>query len=77
MSDDHNDTPISTEILANLIYGPSSISLDYALYYYGLIPEHVRVVTSITPQRNKIFNTPIGQFTSRNCVIRIMASKIF
>jgi predicted transcriptional regulator of viral defense system len=65
ISDDYNDTAISTEILANLIYGPSAISLDYALYYYGLIPEHVRIVTSITPQRNKIFNTPIGQFTYR------------
>lgn len=65
MSDDYNDTAISTEILANLIYGPSAISLEYALYYYGLIPEHVRIVTSITPQRNKIFNTPIGQFTYR------------
>lgn len=65
ISDDYNDTVISTEILANLIYGPSAISLDYALYYYGLIPEHVRIVTSITPQRDKIFNTPVGQFTYR------------
>ena len=31
--------PISRELLANLIYGPSYISLDYALSYHGLIPE--------------------------------------
>ena len=37
--------PISRELLANLIYGPSYISLDYALSYHGLIPERVETVT--------------------------------
>lgn len=36
-------TPYSHEILANLIYGPSAISLSYALAFYGLIPERVTV----------------------------------
>ena len=39
--------PISRELLANLIYGPSYISLDYALSYHGLIPERVETVTSV------------------------------
>ncbi|HLB41369.1 MAG TPA: hypothetical protein VJN02_00705 [Gammaproteobacteria bacterium] len=55
--------PYSLEVLANLIYGPSALSLNYALYYYGLIPERVQTITSITNKRNKIFNTPIGCFT--------------
>jgi predicted transcriptional regulator of viral defense system len=29
--------PYSKEILANLIYGPSYISLDYALSLYGIV----------------------------------------
>ena len=33
------EKPYSNEILANLLYGPSAISLEYALSYYGLIPE--------------------------------------
>ena len=33
--------PYSKELPANLIYGPSYVSLDYALAYYGLIPERV------------------------------------
>jgi predicted transcriptional regulator of viral defense system len=37
--------PISREHLANLIYGPSYISIDYALSYYGLIPERVETIT--------------------------------
>lgn len=65
LGDAYNDQPISLQVLANLIYGPSAISLDYALFYYGLIPEHVHAVTSITPQRNKHFETPVGHFYYR------------
>jgi predicted transcriptional regulator of viral defense system len=57
--------PYHKEKLANLIYGPSAISLEYALNYHGLIPERVETLTSITPRRNKTFTTPIGQFTYR------------
>jgi hypothetical protein len=51
------------ELLANLIYGPSAISLRYALSFYGMIPERITTITSITNQRNKMFATPIGEFT--------------
>jgi len=53
---------ICKESLANLIYGPSYLSLEYALSYYGLIPERVEQVTSMTPLRSKTFQTPIGVF---------------
>lgn len=55
--------PYSKELLANLIYGPSAISLSYALSHYGLIPERVTTITSITNNRNKQLQTPIGLFT--------------
>lgn len=57
------DTVYSTEVLANLIYGPSAISLTYALSYYGMIPERVVQITSITNKRNKRFETPAGRFS--------------
>jgi len=57
--------PISNELLANLISGPSFVSLDYALSYYGLIPERVEIVTSVTSKRAKRFNTPVGRFVYR------------
>lgn len=53
---------ICKESLANLIYGPSYISLEYALSYYGLIPERVEQITSMTPLRSKTFQTPVGVF---------------
>jgi predicted transcriptional regulator of viral defense system len=52
----------SLEILANLIYGPSYISCETALSYYGLIPERVNAMISITCKRNKYFKTPVGEF---------------
>ena len=49
--------------LAQLLYGPSYISLESALSYHGWIPEAVRAVTSVTSKRSRNFDTPIGLFT--------------
>ena len=62
---DYNREPVCKEALANLIFGPSCISLEYALAYHGLIPERVETLTSVTPKRDKRFVTPLGQFTYR------------
>lgn len=62
--------PYSKEILANLVYGPSYISLDYALQHYGLIPERVDAVTSITTGRSRSFSTPVGLFTYRSVPLK-------
>ena len=42
---------VSTEMLANLIYGPSYVSLESALSYHGWIPEAVHNCTSVTSGR--------------------------
>jgi len=57
--------PLSREYLANLIYGPSYVSLDYALSHHGLIPERVETVTSVTTRRSRDFHTPFGIFSYR------------
>ena len=54
--------PYSPEILANLIYGPSYISLEYALQYHGFIPERVAAFTSVTTGRTRTFHSPVGLF---------------
>jgi predicted transcriptional regulator of viral defense system len=61
----YNQVPVCKEVLANLIFGPSCISLEYALAYHGLIPERVETITSVTPKRDKVFDTPLGRFTYR------------
>ncbi len=54
---------IDLKVISNLVYGPSYISLDYALSYWGIIPEHVGTITSVTNKRNKSIKTPLGYFT--------------
>lgn len=63
ISNEYRNQNISKEILANLIYGPSYLSLDFALSYYGMIPERVMTTTSITLKRSKKFSTHFGDFT--------------
>ena len=57
--------PYSREVLANMIFGPSYISLDYALHYHGIIPERSEALTCVTPGRAKRFSTPVGLFIYR------------
>jgi predicted transcriptional regulator of viral defense system len=55
----------SLKTIANKIYGPSYISFEYALSYYGLIPERVMLITSAGFDMNKnlTFKTPVGIFS--------------
>ena len=48
--------------LANQLLWPSYVSLESALGYYGLIPEAVADVTSVTTKKTSRFNNPIGRF---------------
>jgi predicted transcriptional regulator of viral defense system len=50
-------------MIAALLHAPSHISLETALSFYGLIPEAVFQVSSITSSRSRFFNTPMGLFT--------------
>ncbi|MBS0656081.1 MAG: hypothetical protein JSR46_09905, partial [Verrucomicrobia bacterium] len=56
-------TVIPFEQLANFLYGPSYVSMEWALSFYGMIPERVHTVTSMTLGRNKEYHTPIGDFS--------------
>lgn len=63
--DGYRRYPYSREVLANLVYGPSYLSLDYALAYHGLIPERVEALTSVTVSKSRRFSTPVGLFVYR------------
>ncbi len=57
--------PLCLEEIANLMYGPSCVSFEYALSSYGLIPERSTVITSLTIGSSKTFHSPIGTFEYR------------
>lgn len=63
ISPEHRNAPISLEVLANTLYGPSYLSLEYALSYYGLIPERAPELTSVCLGRSRRFETPVGNFS--------------
>ena len=48
--------------IANQLYYPSYISCEYALGYYGLIPERVMDITSVTTKKTAHFKNKLGTF---------------
>ncbi|RYF66920.1 MAG: hypothetical protein EOO39_22185 [Cytophagaceae bacterium] len=51
---------------ANRIYQPSYVSLETALSHYGLIPEGVFSITSVSTRKTQTLTTPLGTFTYRS-----------
>ncbi len=54
--------PHSAPELANAIYSPSYLSLEWALSHYGLIPEAVPTFTSVTTRVTRRFENALGRF---------------
>ena len=67
------ETSKSTQgyLLACAIYGLSYLSLDYALSFYGLIPERVVDYTSVTSNtgKSKTYTNYFGTYTYRDIPI--------
>lgn len=58
------DRSVNPIFLAAPILSPSYVSFDYALSYYGLVPERVIAITSASLgiRKNKTFNNVFGRF---------------
>jgi predicted transcriptional regulator of viral defense system len=59
-------------IVANKVLDPSYVSLEMALSYYGLIPESVYGVTSVTSRKSYKIPSPIGRFNYRQIKPELM-----
>lgn len=56
--------PVSKLLIANKMYGPSYVSLEFALSHHEMIPEAVYTTTSACYQRKtKVFKNELGDFT--------------
>lgn len=62
-SDVDHKANFSQFFLANQLYQPSYVSLESALSYYGIIPEKVVAITSVTTRKTKKFINQYGSFT--------------
>ncbi len=58
--------PIDQRVIACELLSPSYISLEWAISYYGFIPEGVFTITLITAQKTQFVKTPIGHFQYRH-----------
>jgi len=65
----HNETGkvLSRELIANHLYGPSYVSQETALRYYGMIPERVYLVKSVTTKHSRNFENATGNYHYQNC----------
>jgi hypothetical protein len=50
-------------LISNHLLGPSYVSIDSALFHWGLIPERVYEVTAVSNKLSKKFKTPLGIFS--------------
>ena len=57
------DGDVCVELVANTLYGPSYVSLEWAMSHHGLIPERVYEISSICSKASKSYDTPLGRFT--------------
>lgn len=60
---DYKHKPDFTYYFANQMYKPSYISLHSALSFYGVIPESVVQITSITPLKTALFKNEFGEYS--------------
>jgi predicted transcriptional regulator of viral defense system len=52
--------------IANIIYKPSYVSLHTALSFYGIIPEAVPLITSVTTLKTITFSNDFGEYSYKN-----------
>ena len=57
---------------ANKIYAPSYVSLQSALSFYGMIPEGVVHITSVTARKTASFHNPFGEYSYRSVKPQLM-----
>ena len=62
-----DDGTLSRELLANRLYGPSYVSMSWALSWHGLIPERVYLIQSMTTKHSRKFRNAFGSFHYQNC----------
>ncbi len=66
LAEPYRKKPAHPFLLANRLKSASYVSLQSALAWYGLIPEYVPVVTSVTTGRPGQLNTPAGSFVFKH-----------
>jgi len=62
LAPEYRKTNLNPYYLAQLISGPSYVSLESALSEHGLIPEAVHAITCVHTSQSKNYDTPVAYF---------------
>ena len=63
LADKYLRQKLDLRVLAQRIYGPSYISVESALSHHAWIPEAVYAITSVSLERSREYDTPLGLFS--------------
>lgn len=69
---EYKNKPDYSFYFANRIYRPSYISLHSALAFYGMIPEAVVQITSVTPLKTESFSNDSGEYSYKSIKENLM-----
>ena len=65
LCEQYRSAPVHAPALANILYEPSYLSLEWAMSWHGLIPEYAPLLTSVTPRETARFSNAFGEFVYR------------
>jgi predicted transcriptional regulator of viral defense system len=69
---EYKNNPDTTLLIANRIYRPSYISLHTALAFYGIIPEAVVQITSVSSLKTASFQNEFGEYAYKSIKEELM-----
>lgn len=69
---EYRNKPDFARWFANCIYRPSYVSLHSALAFYGMIPEAVLQITSVTSLKTISFNNDFGEYSYKSVKNNLM-----
>ena len=69
---EYENKPGFSYYFANRIYKPSYISLHTALSFYGIIPESVVQITSVTSLKTAVFKNDFGEYSYKSVKNNLM-----
>ncbi len=85
LSEPYRSAPLHGPAVAEAIYHPSYLSLEWALSWYGVVPEKAGIFTSVSTRERCVFRNELGMFTYRtvkpalffgHTVVRIMDAQV-
>lgn len=74
LTERYRKAPLHPFLVANRLKSASYVSMQSALGHYGLIPEYVPAITSVTTGRPETYDTPVGVYRYRHIKTELFAA---